>query len=419
MYTKTYRKSVDWRIYTDTRSPISSSPSLFLQEFTVKSYTDSVELGDAQKDWRGKIRRLESATTSLSGIDRQHLSGSRFSLFNETIRLSDGRRSSFSVYGDIASGIGEPNGTNATIARANNRALMQFVKRSNDELRQLQALVSFGELGETLRMIRNPLKSVFTDLRRYLSTVTKRGQKRANRKHLSKIISDTWLEYSFGWSPLLSDVEDAAKALARYTTYSPPHKVVTGKGGDQNLLASSIETKTYGRWQMRRIIRDEEETTVRYRGCIKTAHVPFSGDLAPFGINLTELAPTLWELIPYSFLVDYFTNAGNIIAGASFNRASVAWIEKGSETKLTRSAEFDSAILTGSPGPGIQDVSKSISPGSKAQFQMRSISRSNYTSGSLIPDLEFGIPGLGLQWLNMAALLGSSRAASRRLARLG
>jgi hypothetical protein len=48
---------------------------------------------------------------------------------------------------------------------------------------------------------------------------------------------------------------------------------------------------------------------------------------------------------------------------------------------------------------------------------LTTVTRAPYI-GSLIPSLQFTIPGLGTKWINMGALIAQSRATSRRIARL-
>lgn len=57
-----------------------------------------------------------------------------------------------------------------------------------------------------------------------------------------------------------------------------------------------------------------EKHTVRYRGRIDAqVDAPVWNNLDLFGFSAKEFVPTLWELLPWSFLVDYFTNVGDIL----------------------------------------------------------------------------------------------------------
>lgn len=412
MPVKSFTKSVKWYCYSEVLN--STGSSVVTEASTSSVYTDTVDIGGPIPSYQKRIALLQGATTHINGRDRRYLPGGNFRAEVTHLRKSDKSTERVTIWGETGSGMGIPSTAVLSLNRANNRALMSFVNRANDEIRELQALVSFGELGETLRMIRNPLKSVWSGMRSYLSTVEKRGRRRRNRPHLHSIVSDTWLEYSFGWRPLVNDVESAAKALAKYVSRTPVHSVVNGSGSEIVNTASRRETISQLNLDVYRLVTDGEEASVRYKGCVRTANVQFHGSLDTFGISPWELIPTVWELIPYSFLVDYFTNAGQVIAGASFNRSYLSWVVKG--TSLTR---FREASIVGfnprAKGAGWVMQSKSLSPGGTARYEDRLVTRADYT-GSYIPSLEFTIPGLGLKWLNIAALLGSSRSASRRLA---
>ena len=44
-----------------------------------------------------------------------------------------------------------------------------------------------------------------------------------------------------------------------------------------------------------------------------------------FGVDLSSVAPTSWELIPYSWLVDYFTDVGSAIDAVSIRLVEFGW----------------------------------------------------------------------------------------------
>jgi hypothetical protein len=407
-------RSVDWELKYQNRVNGVSSGVFNVTNDTSGSFVDQVVFGDNLKDFKGRIARLESATTSLSAFSRKYVDGGGLYGFVEFKQTSGTTKQSTEWRGVNGSNIGLPTAPDISLQRAENGALIKLVRLANKELRAVQALVSLGEIGDLLRSIRRPGSEMFHDLYTYLGIVKKRCRGRNNLRRIKDIVSDSWLEWSFGWQPTVADIKGAAEALSRISVRPPPHKVVTARGTDQITSEAVKETLNGGFLRLVRVRIDSQSANVRFRACVKTQPVSFFGDLATFGISLHELIPTVYELIPYSFLVDYFSNLGDVIAGASFNKASIAWCEKGTEQVRLRTLTPETFSVV-PPGSGWKEIGRGLYPGSTSSVMRRTVNRSDYSLGSFVPFLEFEIPGLGLKWLNIAALALVSRRTSRAI----
>lgn len=414
MPTVTRTRSVDWELKYQNRVNGVSSGIFNVTNDTSGSFIDQVVFGDNLKDFRRRIAALESATTSLSGFSREYKDGGGLYGFVEFQQTSGTQRQSTEWRGVNGSNIGLPTAPDISLTRAENGALMKFVRLANKELRTVQGLVSLGEMGDLLRSIRRPGSEMFRDLYNYLGLVKKRASGRKGLKRLNEIVSDSWLEWSFGWQPTVSDIKGAAEGLSRILHHTPPHKVVTAVGSDMITSEAVRETLNGGFLRLVRVRIDSQTARVRFRGCVKTQPLTFPGNLATFGISLHELVPTVYELIPYSFLVDYFSNLGEVISGLSFNKAQLAWCERGTEQVRLRTLTPETFSVV-PPGSGWKEIGRGLYPGSTSSVMRRTVNRSDYSAGSFIPSLEFTIPGLGLKWLNIAALASVSRHTSRAI----
>ncbi len=133
-----------------------------------------------------------------------------------------------------------------------------------------------------------------------------------------------------------------------------------------------------------------------------------------FGLTLDEFIPTVWELIPYSFLVDYVTNIGAIIDGYSLNKSGLKWLAIGEErvatTKVSGEIRIRPSIVSGN-----QILDSIIRPSTPLIRIRRYLSRAPYNYANLVPPLEFKIPGCSTQWLNIGALAYLHEDTSNRL----
>jgi hypothetical protein len=111
-------------------------------------------------------------------------------------------------------------------------------------------------------------------------------------------MGDVWLEVHFGWAPLASDIYNGCNILQQPIR---PKSVTAGasassfsRTGSQPNITSFIQTKV----------------AVRYRADVKAENENLNM-LSRLGvINPVAL---VWEIIPFSFVVDWFVNVGAFI----------------------------------------------------------------------------------------------------------
>lgn len=92
-----------------------------------------------------------------------------------------------------------------------NLARANFYKKLRNLHTQFEGYIFLGELMETLHMLRNPFVGIRNLSKDFLDTLRKR--KRANPKKWLNDAGSAWLEQSFGWNPLMNDINDAVKAF--------------------------------------------------------------------------------------------------------------------------------------------------------------------------------------------------------------
>lgn len=142
-------------------------------------------------------------------------------------------------------------------------------------------------------------------------------------------LSDLWLEAQYGWLPLLNDVDQGVKALARnYDTYYSNRFVAQIQVQDNGFLTSTNTTTEYETRLGKRIIYNVTGTN------------KLEFQLTAMGLK--DPASVLWELTPWSFVVDWFFPVGTFLSNlALFPSLSGTWVStlyRRSTTKFTTSS---------------------------------------------------------------------------------
>jgi hypothetical protein len=296
---------------------------------------------------------------------------------------------------------------------ANNLALENYVKKIRRHQTTIESGVVIGETLRTIRLIKNPVLAFRKGVRSYYNRLKKIGPKtkRLSRKRKREILADTWLEFSFGWKPLFTDIDSAAEALANSRYMTDKHwKMVTGVGGEKDSSTADPTSLGSSVASYDAALLQSNEVTVKYYGQVDLGSYALS-NRRRVGLDMSNFLPTAWELLPYSFLIDYFANVQEIVSAASLARSSVRWTMK---TVIKESvSQLVNYQLT---PPDIADPLRHWSvmygtPGA-SKITTTTIVRNPYF-GTLVPTLRFSLPGSGAKWLNMAALFAGGKALSR------
>lgn len=119
--------------------------------------------------------------------------------------------------------------------------------------------------------------------------------------HKFQDIPGLWLEYSFGWSPLVSDCYNILNK-----TFEPPKMKVQKEHSE--VIDSKIFYTGASKLRYDGNCRNNIRATA---SCMVSVDVPALAALAQYGIN-NPLA-VAWELVPWSFVVDWFIPIGDYI----------------------------------------------------------------------------------------------------------
>lgn len=199
-------------------------------------------------------------------------------------------------------------------------AAAQIAAYSRVSAPEAMSLVTLAEAHKSVQMIRDTARNLAAA---YLAV--RKGRPKAaveaalGRKFRSAPVrsgldatSSKWLEYRYGWGPLMLDVSGTLQAIAKGEFKQPPRQTARGF---RNLTerATWLDTTFYkpvntnhqGAYQF----RYEQTDTVSIRSYILYTVAGNLQRISDFG--LTAFPSTAWELIPFSFVVDWFAPVGD------------------------------------------------------------------------------------------------------------
>lgn len=168
----------------------------------------------------------------------------------------------------------------------------------------VQAIVSAAELGKTIDMLRNPFSGL-RDWTRRLHTAGYSFRRKHSAKDTIDMLQNTWLEWRYGWRPLIYEIKGIQKALnhqllangrARSRGFNRQENSGSGTfvGGDYQAECTWSRNITAESWA----------------GVLYDYNLPQSMKYNQL-LGLYDLPSAAWELTRYSFVFDWAINVGD------------------------------------------------------------------------------------------------------------
>lgn len=390
------------------------SPNSKATDVVANSWQNSLS-GYKDPNWKANVRSHSNATTPLDATSRQwRVKHGEFHsrewrnppYYPFSFEIKERRCDVFGVTGGMPI-TGSPPNEDATVANA---AVIGFLKKIRAKQRHFQSGVFLGEARETLHMLRNPAMALRRSVASHIEMLKKTPHR--TRKN-PRFLADTWLEVQFGWNPFMSDIKEASDILVNLgRNLQDEYEEVRFRSKKTTLESINYDWNNWSNiriWvKSQRTVRNR--TYVRYIGQvrIKNAGTP-SVDRELLGFTLRDFVPTVWELVPWSFLIDYFSNIGDVIEAWTTCTSDLAWCNRTSvRTRISRSETFidmPTTALSYWTGNGCRG--SAYGNGGWVEARDKRVVRSIGISDS--PRISFEIPGFGKKWINIAALTAARR----------
>lgn len=381
--------------YYDYTSQPTPQPWIPHTGETVRTWDDQM-IGSEDKKWREKVASHKDATGAMtatqSWVDAKPVEGNYF--FIPT-------KKNYGCYGHFAAST-RLYFVNRDVDLFNNirdLAVARMFHNARSVMTGFQTGQFTGELRETINLLRRPLSGIRELTDRAYERARRTGLGpfgfKANRKNLGKAAADTWLEWSFGAKPLFGDIAAIAELLQR-----PMHvyKRVSGRAelfvspvyhGEVEQAFSSVRSRTYARERM-------------YYSAIARGEVGFSKTgansraLKDFGLTFGDFVPTVYQLLPYTWLLDYFVNLGDIVEASASGTVPFTW--NNVTTRYIGVRELTYRLID----YNVNLVLRGSEPGS-VSLKRKYVQRTTYV-GSGVPPVAFTVPTSVPRLLNLCSL---------------
>lgn len=410
-YTKVYPTGFIAALYRD----INGSSTLL--EKDVYTFASSFT-GDYNPYWKDLIRAGTNATTIASGNQISVDPGftDNFVMLRSKSQpytfLSSGLTGIPPLYGFDTNLVSAPA---SLVTSVTNRAIRKFLDSCDGARSSVELGQDLGEIRETIHGIIHPLQTLREFTFSHLSRVLKLSQTVKHKASLTKAVADTWLEYRFGWRPLALDIGQAYHDLVNNNHFNI--QPVSGGAFDTFPISitKGVSTINGGYFNLRFNRAVTGGYSVSFKGGIRTGQsngrIGFQQNMQ---LDLPHFVPTIWDLIPYTWIVDYFTNAGDIIRALCFQTQNLSWGKM--TTRLTNSYSYDTDILYNFDF-GSYDLIYSAPSSDNSSASIVSFHRTPVYPDDLVPRAQFTLPIGSLRpWENLTALFAGRQSEVSRVA---
>lgn len=396
------------RLYKTKANGAGGSPGTQVAFTTVGNWTDSAD-GVTNPNWKDRIADSVDATTPFSArrIDVKLVEGQLLAKgWANGVKTDVNKRQCFNIGTLDHHTYTSLTATNSSIQQALSRADSQFFEEAHKAVTAIEGGELLGELGETVHEIKRlagNMASLLFDWKRQMRFF--RGRRGRNAAGL---IADSYLRWKFGWDPFVKDMQALAGGLKNDFFDVIPINV-HGKG----LTCESQDTTEFTdnvNLRVQTSVRRTETSQIRYKAGIKVTRYGVRGLADTLGLSPRNFLPTVYNLLPWTYMIDYFSNAGSIVSAIAFDLARVSWCNRTIRQQVTVETVTG---LNPRPPVGvdwIDEVGYPIVVPSKNTWVLTNVSRSN--ARPELPRLYLKLPnfqsiGGRIQGANIAAVLAA------------
>lgn len=221
------------------------------------------------------------------------------------------------------------------------------------------ALTFTAEFRSTVETVIGLRKRAISVVDRLSQRVASRAKRTAKATDIAKIVSEVWLELRYAWRPLLYDMADIEEAIGRMQAgiEDPLHRAYETENSSARETSNFVQTS----------VKLAGSSTLGLPGCVISQrsistvevklHASVGLQVRTREVTMTDPFVTAWELVPFSFVLDWFVTIGDILA--AFSPFATGELRYATLGVTTTQIETASNLIV--PQPGMKLVSSSMS----------------------------------------------------------
>jgi len=323
----------------------------------VSSYTKSSQVGSTLPNYKDRIAKMQDASTGYS-CEHSNIMLQQAPAFTATANVDPIENS---LSWEEFTQIGSPSFVSCTIpshiaidtniiADLNSSVIEKMHRKVGKVRANPQTIPFIMEAGELAR-IAPTIQLALMDLVQSGVELRRRNFGRSSRA-LFRAFGDLWLTWSFGISPVIRDTKELAGALADVLNdFYDTERVRTMRA----YSLQSINSVGVGAWDMSSVSNfcsskisylKTTEYTYGIQGVMYINTTPVgSWDrfLDRFNLSPDNWIPAMWELLPFSWIVDYFTNCGKFLDLVCSEKPK--WVYLNQTTKRRTTARLEQSLI--------------------------------------------------------------------------
>lgn len=381
---------------------------------------DHSRTGVENLKWRSIIKSGGNATTPMSA-QRGYLSGNPGTFVATYFRQGIDKRVNSMAFSGFRT---FPGPVSLSIAGQENlyntKALSKLYSRLWDLQHDARIGESLGEYRQAMLMIGKPLggmRDLIGLYKRRTSEIARNAVRRVGRplsrfdaensRDLLRSLAALYLEFNFGWLPLAKDLQAALAAVDKVRGQFA--SVVNASYRSDDVYSDQTINDSQGglNWTVR--VLKKVKMTVRYKVGINVEKLVKNGDyLYRVGLTPREFVPTLYAVLPYSWLFDYFTNVNVLLESLTADTNFTTWTCKTVRKEcVVETTSIPNVTLTKQSIPGCIDAGGTPSVTSST---LVTVVRSIPVNLIALPTLV--MPKTAKPYFNMLALLARKKSGS-------
>lgn len=297
-------------------------------------------------------------------------------------------------YSNLVGGIITDMGNSESQADA--KAIQDFYGILNKVRRDFSGQQAIGEIRQTIELLKHPFREMTNVLKSHLSV---RNKDRSARNKGSAIGAQ-WLQVRFGILPLAADINGLIQTLQRQIRHEDVLQFKAFGKSEASQQTPVTFSDLYGFMQHGTQI-NTNRTKVYYsfgylQKFMSEAEARMEGLRDSF-YRLEDLPATMWEVMPWSWLVDYAVNVGSIIEAVTTSTENVVYVSRSVIAERTNTLQMEVARPMAA-----RFVLQSYTP-MNGTYMRRTVSRTPAMPG--IPPVTFRLPRSNIQLANISAIL--------------